>query len=306
MDYVIHILITIGIYVILSVSYNLLIGYTGIFAICQAAFYGIGSYITALLLVDLGWSFIPAMVMGMIGAGVISLIIGIPGLRVHWDYMVILSFGFQFMVYHVLMNWRGLTHGPSGVGGISKPQIFGFTFDSIYSFLALTVVFAIIVVLVTKCIGSPPFGRVLKGIREDEVAVKSLGKNVTQYKVSAFVACGALAAVAGALFASHITYIVPYNFTLEESFFILCLVVLGGAGNLKGAIVGAVILVAIPQLLGFLQVSSVILGSLRQLIYGVMLVVFMLFRPQGIIGEKPTKFKGLAGIGAEGSSAKQE
>ena len=286
MEYGIHILIMIGIYVILAVSYNVLLGFVGIFAICQAAFYGIGAYISTLILIHLGWNFIPAMFLGMIGAAIISLCVGIPALRIHWDYMAIFSFAFQMIIYHLLINLVGITRGPMGIAGITKPNLFGFTFSSKISFLILTVVFVVIVLIICRQIDRSPLGRVFRGIREDEIAVKSLGKNTTRYKVIAFAICGSLAAISGSLIAHHISYISPFQFTLSESFAILCMVALGGTGNVWGAAVGAVILIAIPEALRFLPIPSTMIGGIRQLIYGLALVLMMMFRQQGIIPER--------------------
>ncbi|MFH1624003.1 MAG: branched-chain amino acid ABC transporter permease [Pseudomonadota bacterium] len=286
MEYGLHILIMIGIYVILAVSYNILIGFVGIFAICQAAFYGIGAYISTLIMLHLGWNFIPAMFLGMLGAGIISLCVGIPALRIHWDYMAIFSFAFQMMIYHLLMNLVGITRGPRGIAGIHKPELFGFTFSSRFSFLILTMIFVVLVLVICRQIDRSPVGRIFRGIRADEIAVKSLGKNTTLYKVLAFVICGSLAAISGSLIAHHISYLSPFQFTLSESFVILCMVALGGIGNIWGALVGAVILISIPELLRFLPIPSTMIGGIRQLIYGLVLVLMMMFRQQGIIPER--------------------
>jgi len=291
MEYGLHILIMIGIYVILAVSYNVLLGFIGIFAICQAAFYGIGAYISTLILVHLGWNFIPAMLMGMVGAAIISLFVGIPALRIHWDYMAIFSFAFQMIIYHLLVNLVGITRGPMGIAGIPKPELFGFTFSSRFSFLLLTSFFVIIVLIICLRIDRSAMGRIFRGIREDEIAVKSLGKNTTFYKVIAFVICGSLAAVSGSLIAHHISYISPFQFTMSESFGILCMVALGGTGNVWGALVGAVILIGIPEMLRFLPIPSTLIGGIRQLIYGLALVLMMMFRQQGMIPERTGAIK---------------
>lgn len=134
-------------------------------------------------------------------------------------------------------------------------------------------------------ITSLPFGRVLKGIREDEVATQALGKHVTRFKVLAFVTAGCIAAVGGSLYAHYITYIDPYSFTLEESVYILSLVIVGGAGTLRGSVVGALFLVALPEILRFLRLPDAVAAPLRQMLYGALLVLFMRFRPQGLLGE---------------------
>jgi branched-chain amino acid transport system permease protein len=130
-----------------------------------------------------------------------------------------------------------------------------------------------------------PFGRVLRAIREDEVFTQSFGKSVTGFKVKAFVISAALAAVAGSLYAVYITFIDPTSFTVQESIFMLAIVIVGGAGNLWGSVIGAVVLVALPELLRFVGLPSAIAANVRQILYGGLLVVMMLWRPQGLLGE---------------------
>jgi branched-chain amino acid transport system permease protein len=130
-----------------------------------------------------------------------------------------------------------------------------------------------------------PFGRVLRAIREDEVFTQSLGKSVTGFKVKAFVIGAALAAVAGSLYAIYITFIDPTSFTVQESIFMLAIVIVGGAGNLWGSVIGAVVLVSLPELLRFVGLPSAIAANVRQILYGGLLVVMMLWRPQGLLGE---------------------
>ena len=286
MDYLLHIFIIILINIILTVSFNILLGYTGIFALCHAAFYGIGAYAATLLMKNLGWGFAPALICAVGVTVLLSLIVAIPGLRIHWDYMVIFAFSFQMIAYHVMTNWVELTRGPQGIAGIPPAALGGFQFDSKPSFLLLSLIITTAVVYLVKRVESSSFGLVLKGIKDDEMAVKSVGKNVTVYKIISFMIAAGLAAVAGALVSSYISYIAPGYFDLHTSIFILICLIFGGMGSIRGVILGTIVLTALPELLRFIPyLPSAILGGTRDLIYATILIFFMLYRPQGIVGK---------------------
>ncbi len=285
MEYLLHILILINIYIILSTSLNLIAGYTGLLSIAHAAFYGIGAYVTALLSIHFGTSFLLNMVLGMAVAGLLGVVVAFPSLRIHDDYFVIATFGFQMILYSLFNNWVSLTRGPLGIPGIPQPRILGLTIDSHGEFFLLTALFALGSYLLLSRLVNSPFGRVLKAIREDEVFAQALGKNVTLYKTLVFVVGGALAAIAGNLYGHYITFVDPASFTVLESILIISMVIIGGAGSLLGSVVGAAFLILIPELLRFIGLPSAIAANVRQILYGSLLVLFMMFRPQGFLGE---------------------
>ncbi len=285
MEYLIHIAILISIYAILGLSLNLVVGFTGLLSITQAAFYGIGAYVTAILLTSTGMNFFLAMVIGMIITAILSLLIGFVLSKFKDDYYALGSFGFNIIIYSIFLNWQSLTRGPLGIPGIPRPSIFGFTFSENIWFLVLSVVFAIAVYFISKYITGSSFGRVLKAIREDEEAIQVFGYRVLWYKLAIFVFSAAIAAVAGALFASYITFIDPSTFTLNESIFILAIIILGGLANNKGSVIGAVCLVLLPEILRFVGFPDDIAAQMRQVTYGVILILLMLYRPQGLVGE---------------------
>lgn len=285
MDYLLHILILIGIYVIISISLNLISGYTGLISLAHAAFYGIGAYVSALLALKFGSYFMVNMALAIILAGILGALIALPSLRIHDDYFVIATFAFQVITYSIMNNWVSLTGGPMGLPGIPQPAVLGIVISSHLEFLILVAFFALLTYLLAYCLINSPFGRVLKAIREDEVFALSLGKDVNRYKISVFIIGAALAAIAGSLYANYITFIDPTSFTVMESVFMLSIVIIGGTGNLLGSVVGAVMLVIIPELLRFLGLPSAIAANFRQILYGSLLVVFMMFRPQGLLGE---------------------
>jgi len=284
MEYLTHLAILFFIYAILGVSLNLLVGYTGLLSSAHAAFYGIGAYATAIALTSLHINFFFSLAAGIIITGIIAFLIGIVLSRFRGDYYALVSLGFNVIVYSVLLNWQGLTRGPLGMPGIPRPE-FVFDFSSNISFLILSFLFVIVIYIISRFLVASSFGRVLKAIREDEQAVQVFGYNTNYYKLAIFVISAGMAAAAGSLFASYITFIDPSSFTVMESVFILAVIILGGLSNLRGSILGAFILVLLPEALRFAGFPQAIAAQMRQMVYGLCLIFLMLFRPQGLLGE---------------------
>lgn len=285
MDYLAHIAVLACIYCVLAVSLDLLAGHAGFLSIVQAGLFGIGAYASALLAVSYGMPFLVGLLAGMGAAAGISLVVSLPSLRLHGDYFVIATFGFQMILFSIFNNWMEVTRGPLGIPRIPQPVIFGWRVDSYWEFLVLTTAFAAFAYLVVWRITTSPFGRVLHAIREDEVFAKGLGKNTLYFKVTTFAVSAALAAMAGSLYAHYITYIDPTSFTVMESILIISMVIIGGAGSLWGPLVGAVVLVTLPEVLRFVGLPSAVAANLRQIIYGSLLVIMMMFRPRGLVGK---------------------
>jgi len=285
MEYILHILILIGIYIILTLSLNLLVGYTGILSIAHAAFYGVGAYAAALMALKFHSPFLLNIILAIICSAILGALVGIPSLRIKDDYFVIATFAFQVITFSILNNLVTFTGGPMGLPGIPQPVIFGIKFSTHLDFLILVGIFCLFTLWVSNRIVKSPFGRVLKAIREDEVFAQSFGKNVSAYKVIIFMVGAGLAAIAGVMYAAYISFIDPTSFTVMESIFIISIVIIGGAGNLWGSVVGAAVLVALPEILRFIGLPSSIAANIRQILYGSLLVVFMLWRPQGFVGE---------------------
>ncbi len=285
MNYFWHILTMISLYAMLAMSLNLVTGYTGLLSLCHAAFYGIGAYTTTLLMMNAGWGFFPALLAAVGLTAALSLIIAVPSLRLRGDYFVLATLGFQIIVFTILYNWIDLTRGPYGIPGIPIPKVFGVEMNSVFLYFLFSGAMAGACGLLLGALTNSPFGRVLKAVREDEMAAAALGKNVPRLKVTAFAIGAAFAAVPGGLFAGYMRYIDPTSFTLMESVFILSTVVIGGAGNMIGPIIGAGFMVVLPEALRFLQIPDAIAANLRQIIYGLLLIALMRFRPQGIQGE---------------------
>lgn len=285
MEYLLHILILIGIYTILSVSLNLIAGYTGLLSIAHAAFYGVGAYVAALMALNLHSPLLINVVCAVILSGILGALVGMPALRIRDDYFVIATFAFQVITFSVLNNWVFFTGGPMGLPGIPQPVIFGWKVSSHAEFLFLITFFCALTLWVSHRIVYSPFGRVLKAIREDEVFAMSAGKNVAAYKVLVFVIGAGMAATAGSMYAYYISFIDPTSFTVMESIFIISIVIIGGAGSLWGSVIGAVVLVTLPELLRFIGLPSSIAANIRQILYGGLLMAFMMWRPQGFLGE---------------------
>ncbi|MBN2561525.1 MAG: branched-chain amino acid ABC transporter permease [Phycisphaerae bacterium] len=285
MEYVLHIMVFAGIYIILAASLDLLAGHTGLLSIAHAAFYGLGAYTSALLTVKAGAPFLLGVLGGMFVAALLSLLVSLPSLRLLDDYFVIATFAFQVILFSIFNNWNELTGGPTGIPGIPQPAIFGLAITSHGGFLAAVGLCAAVAYGVVWQLSSGPFGRVLHAIREDEVFAKSLGKNTVLVKIVAFAVSSALAALAGSLYAHYISYIDPTSFTVMESILIISMVIIGGAGSLWGPLIGALVLVSLPELLRFVGLPNSVAANLRQIIYGGLLVVMMMIRPQGLAGK---------------------
>lgn len=285
LDYLLHILILIGIYAILAMSLDLLVGHTGLLSVAHAAFYGLGAYSAALLSVHFGIPFVLSVILGMLTAILASLIFSLPSLRLHDDYFVIATFAFQMILFGIFNNWVGLTRGPFGIPGIPPPSILGFPIRSRIAFVLLVGVFAVLCFQIVSRISRSPFGRVLRGIREDETFTGALGKNTVRFKILIFAVSAALAASAGCLYAQYLSFIAPNSFTVTESILVISMVVIGGAGSRWGPLVGAVVLVTLPEALRFIGLPNDVSANLRQIAYGGGIVIMMMFRPRGLIGK---------------------
>jgi branched-chain amino acid transport system permease protein len=284
MEYFLHILVIVGIYSILAMSLDVIVGYTGIPSLGHAAFSLIGAYTSALLALNLGVSPWFGLLAGGILASLLGVIVAFPALRLKGDYLALATFGFGIIAYTVAKNWVGLTRGPMGLPGIPGFRILGYQLQEIWQYLILVIIITIITYLLLSLLLRRPFGRVLKSIREDEIASQTLGKDTALFKLKVFMIGGFFAGIAGALYAHYITFIDPSSFTVMESITILLMVIFGGMGTLKGAVLGAFLLIAIPEGLRFIGLPSSIAAPIRQMLYGLILVLLMIYRPQGIIG----------------------
>lgn len=278
-QYWLRIAIVAGIYAILALGLNLIAGYTGQLSLGHAAFYGIGGYTSALLALKLGVPFWISVPIAGVFAGVFGLVLGIPTLRLKGDYLAIVTIAFGELVRLVFLNWNSLTRGPMGLPNIPKPVIFGYVLRSNVAFYYMVLILVVLSVLLLKNLVNSRIGRALVAIRENEIAARQIGINVTELKVKAFIIGSIMAGVAGAVFAHFQAYISPDNFTYMESVTMICMVVLGGIGSLPGSIIGALVLTFVPEMLRSF-------AGLRMVLFGLTMVLLMLFRPQGLLGRR--------------------
>jgi branched-chain amino acid transport system permease protein len=284
MDYVIYIGNLIALYTTLAISLNLLVGYTGLISIAQAGVYGVGAYVTALLALNYTHDLLVTMVLAAAGGVLVSLVVALPALRLRNEYFLIATLGFQSILYSLFMNLE-ITGGPNGLWGIPHPQFLGFTFNTSLEKFLLAAALAVVCYVMALRVTRSPFGRLLRAVREDQTAVSSLGKSVFRIKFAIFMFSAVFAAAAGTLFAYSLTAIDPVGFSLDESIFVITLVIVGGTGSLNGSVLAAVLLIALPEASKFLPIPDVVAPQLRQIFYGLMLVLFTRFRRQGLIGE---------------------
>ncbi len=291
MDYIVNVLVFILIYAVLVQSLNLIMGYVGVISMGHAVFSGIGAYTAALISVHLGYNFLVGTVAGFLLATIVGALLAMPSLRVRDEYLIVFTVGFQMVAYEFMLTARGITEGQGGIPNIPFPKLFGFEFNTPFKFLPLALFTAVICFAIVWRLVRSPFGRVLKAIREDESACRALGKNTLKFKVLVFALGGGIAAIAGSSLAYFITFISPVSFSIEISIFIIVMVILGGEANFWGPLVGAAILVGLPEVLRFLPGTAGFVDVLREIFYGLILMFMMIFRPQGILPEYAAQAK---------------
>lgn len=274
-DYLQATIATICINIILAVSLNLVTGFTGQFSLGHAGFMSIGAYVCAIILMRIPtvWGFLVGLFVGAIIAAIVGFLVGLPTLRLKGDYLAIATLGMSEIIRIIFLNMDNLTNGAAGLSGIPR-------FTN-WLFLYLFVVGSIL--LITRFLNSS-HGRACVSIREDEIAAEAVGINSTKYKVTAFTIGAFIAGIAGALYASYFYFLKPDTFGFQKSIDILVIVVLGGLGSISGSILAAVLLALINTLL---QDFS----ELRMIIYPLLLIIIMIFRPQGLMGSKELSLK---------------
>jgi branched-chain amino acid transport system permease protein len=266
----------VGIYVILTLSLNLISGYAGQASLGHAAFFGIGAYTSAMLTVNLGWSFWSALPAALIAAGVIGAGVGIISLRIKGDFLAVTTIGINFVIVTVF-EYSDFFGGAYGIMGIKYPMLFGLKISKFYYF-SLVVVFAALTALFCLLVSKSWMGLALETIREDEDAAEASGISCAKFKIIVFAMGCALAGLAGVLYAHFMRFITPNDFTFPISITIVAMMVVGGIGTIRGPILGAVLMAALPELLRPL-------ANYRLLFYGGLIVFMTRFQPQGLVGE---------------------
>lgn len=285
MEYFLHLFIIFCIFSMLALTLNLVVGYTGLPSLAHAGFFGIGAYTTAIMTTKYEADFFLSVVVGLVIGCIVAFLVGIVLGRFRDDYFMLVTLAFVFIVQRIFLNWDELTRGPLGIPGIHPPVIFGVLLSS-SGLYALLVLGALALVYGTcHYLVSSSFGRVLKAIREDEDALKVFGYRTDRYKLVIFSLSAMGAVFAGSFFASYIGFVDPSTFTIHDSVFIWAIIILGGLASLRGSLLGALILVLLPEALRFVGFSPDIAAQMRVLVYGLLLIGMMLYRPQGLIGE---------------------
>jgi len=295
--YQINIMITGLIYVMLGLGLNIVVGLAGLLDLGYVAFYAVGAYSYALLNYHFGLSFWTALPIGAGLGAFFGILLGFPVLRLRGDYLAIVTLGFGEIIRLILENWNEFSFGPSGIANIPRPSFFGVQLSLqnatiyIYYLMIFLVIFTIFVV---QRLQNSRIGRAWIALREDEVACEAMGIDKRKTKLTAFALGATWAGMAGVIFAAKTTFINPASFTIWESIIILCIVVLGGMGSIVGVVIGAFILILLPE---YLRVFS----EYRMLVFGAVLVLMMVFRPGGIVSDvrRTYKFEGLQNSNGE-------
>jgi len=313
--YVIDTATTVLIYVMLGWGLNVVVGLAGLLDLGYVAFYAVGAYSYALLSTHFGLSFWICLPLAAVFAASFGLLLGYPTLRLRGDYLAIVTLGFGEILRLVLLNWTSLTRGPDGVSSIPRPTFFGLAFSppadrpTVAGFLGIDYaswhrqVFLYAVILLLALLTNAlvlrlrrlPIGRAWEAMREDEIACKALGINVTHVKLCAFALGAALGGVAGVFFAARQGFISPESFTFSESAIILAIVVLGGSGSQLGVVLAATLLVVLPEL-------GRSFSEYRMLLFGTAMIAIMVWRPGGLLSQRRATLKTTQGDTAQAAS----
>src|SRR5574337_24230 len=277
--YYIDVLTQVGIYVTLALGLNIVVGLAGLLNLGYIAFYAVGAYVYGLLATRFDLSFWQVLPLGGILAAVFGVLLGFPALRLRGDYLAIVTLGFGEMIRIVLNNWDSVTGGPNGVIGIARPGLFGFTFSHPIHYYYLILAVVLLTIFIVGRLNRSRLGRAWTAMRDDEIAAEAMGIDLVKTKLLAFGLGATWAGFAGVFFASKMTFISPESFTFFESVLVLCMVVLGGMGSIPGVILGAAMLLILPEMMRQFALY-------RMLIFGAAMVGMMVIRPKGLLAAR--------------------
>ena len=285
LDYFYNLITLLAFLSLLTLSLNIITGYIGYLNLGHVGFWAFGAYTFAILTFS-GVNFLLAMLAAGIIAGITGFILGLPTLRLKSHFIAIVSLGFLYITYSLIINLDGITRGPLGIAGIPRPSLFGYDFQDNFSLMLLTLTISAICGFILYRVLHSPFGKVLETIREDEIAAKALGKNTYMYKLQAFILSAFFAGIAGALSASYFNYIGPGGFGIHQEIFFVAALMVGGAGSYWGSFLGTAIILSIEEISRFAPLAPNLVGPIRAIIYALILICVMLWRPNGILGKK--------------------
>ncbi len=273
------------IYILLALSANQKVGLSGLLSLAQAVFYGLGAYAAAITITKFGFSYWLALPMAMFVCVLAALVFSYIAGKVRDLYFSLATLALQIIFFSVAYNWIPVTNGAYGISGISNPEFFGMKVSSPGSFALFGGVWVLVVIIFYAWFLKTPISRLIQATRDDQIAVLSLGKNPNYYKRISIILSAVIAGIAGTLYATYTTYIDPSSFTLDESILILSIVLIGGAGRIIGPVTGAFIYILLPEALKFLQMPDGIAANMRMILFGLLLVLIVRFRPKGIFGK---------------------
>lgn len=282
MEYVYSILILAGIYVILAASFNLIIGFGGLISIAHPIFFALAAYGSAILNLHFGVPIPLAIVAGTLFSTAMSFALSLPSLRVSGDYLLIASIGFQLGFVEVIKNIEiaGAASGLTGIRSLYTGE------DRSLLFAVTVLAVAAAVVLLVHRMTSGDYGRAIQAMRDDEEAFASLGRNAMAVKIAIFAVGSGLAGLAGALYAHHFQFLSPEQFGIVQSALILTMVVVGGMGTTAGPVVGALLLIVLPQAITFLNLPPSVMAPLQGMLYTGLVLLFLYVRPAGLVGRR--------------------
>jgi branched-chain amino acid transport system permease protein len=278
-DYVLEILTNSFLYIVLCLGLNIVAGFAGLLDLGYAAFFAIGAYTSGILTSTYGWNFWLAIPPALFLAALVGVLVGFPTLRLRSDYLAIVTLGAGEIIRIMARNLTSLTGGPSGLIGIKRPTLFGLKLVHIAHFYYIFLIMAILSLIICHRLEHSRLGRAWKYVRDDEDVAEAMGIHKSAIKLSAYVMGAMFAGLAGCFFAAKMTAISPDSFTFLQSLMIVVAMVLGGMGKIFGMVVGAMVMVLFPEVFRTI-------GPLRMLVFGVILILMMVFRPQGIWPER--------------------
>jgi branched-chain amino acid transport system permease protein len=285
-EYLVAQLTFILIYGIVGLGLMLLAGFTGLFSIGHAAFFGVGAYAQAVL-TGMGWPFPLALAVGAILSAAVGIVVGLPALRVKGIYLGIATLSFGFIVEEVFARWESVTGGNAGKS-VGTVKMFGWEASSGTSFYFVCLAITVLATLACMNLLRSPTGRAFVAIRDSEISAQSMGIHLARYKTLSFAISAALAGIGGALYAHQIRFLSPDQFNIIQSIDLLLMVVIGGLGSIHGAFLGAIFLIGLPQAISavkdYLPDAVGQAPGLKAVVYGAVLIAFVLFEPLGLYG----------------------
>jgi len=284
-NYYLGIMIFIGLNALAAMGLCLLMGYAGQISLGHAAFFGIGAYISGILSASYGLSPWLSMAIAVPATAGLAFVLGVPILRLQGYYLAVATLGMGIIVYLVFMNWTSLTGGPSGLSSIPYLTLGPFTFNRDLKVYYLVWAMVFLALAGGRNIVNSRVGRALRSIHSSEIAAQAMGINTSRYKVKVFALSAGYAALAGGLYAHYLTFISPAPFGYQFSIELLVMVVVGGIGNLSGAILGAAVITLLSEILRDLmpRLFSYGAGEYEIVFFGILLIVFMIFLPGGLV-----------------------